>query len=137
MDRSDLAIMDQRCGVVEGLSLWLRIRLHEADERIDAADLSRERVQYAQVFLHEIGLVQQILRRITGDSKLRKQHQISTHLSGALSEIQDLAPVFLLGADRGVDLGKSDFHMLCVNPSVSFCSSDDNSTRDDAGSLRW
>ena len=94
------------CGGVEDVVVAFR----EADDRDEAADRLRDPLERRPRVRQEVGLQQQVLRRVPGDRQLREEDDLSPGGRGALQVVEDQPLVALEVADDGVDLREGDPH---------------------------
>ena len=84
------------------------LEVDEADHRGDALGLGDDVLQRFQVVADEVGLEQQVLRRVPGQGQLRERDQVGAQVAGPSDPVGDLLGVPPEVADREVGLGQGD-----------------------------
>ena len=101
--------LEQRGGIVKWFSFAL-VPFDIADEQRRCAQSRLEFFEHLQILRDEPRLEDEVLRRITGDRKFWRQHQVRAGLGQSLVGSRDLFEVPAQIADGRIDLGEADLH---------------------------
>ena len=101
--------LKQSCGVVEWLAAAF-VPINETHQQCCFAQPFLQPIEHRQIFRNEPRFEEEILRRITGNRQLRRNHDIGAGLHELIVSISDFLEVALQITDSGVDLCEADFH---------------------------
>jgi len=102
IDGRHLAVREDRRGVVDVVGA-----VGEPHERHDVPDPRGELLQRGARGLQEVGLQQEVLRRVAGERALPEDHELGPLLAGAPGQLRDPARVARDVAHGRVHLGQS------------------------------
>ena len=98
-------------GIVKWLSAIL-VSIDETDEQTGAPDMRLELFQDLEILRDEPRLEDQVLRRITGNGKLRRNDQFRSSRRQPIVGAGDLFKIAAQISDDGIDLSEADLHAV-------------------------
>src|SRR5689334_11843443 len=101
--------LKQSRGVMEWLTAAF-VPINKTDQQCRFAQPFLKAIEHRQIFRNEPGFKEEVLRWITGNRQLRRDHDIGADLCELIVSGRDFLEVALQITDGWIDLRETDFH---------------------------